>query len=345
MRSFIIFMLMLVALPLKAANVTAMAENLENPWAIAFMPDGRFLVSERIGRLSCHDGQGNSQMLEGLPPIRVRGQGGLLDVITARDFAQSKRIYFTYSEPVGQAGRTALATATVDCGRGLLQNVTKLYAQDEASSAGVHFGSRVVARDDGLLFLTIGDRGQRDLAQLPERSEGKIMLIDPKARTARVWSIGHRNPQGAGLDLENRLIAVEHGPQGGDEVNRPEDGLNYGWPLVTYGEEYGGGPIGLGASADGLEEPLFHWTPSIAPSGLMIYSGKMFPEWKGHMFTGSLKFDYISKLKPTGESYGNEERLFQDQYIRIRDIREAPDGSIWFIAEGEGRVYRWAKNP
>ncbi len=344
MPTLMMLMLLLLAMPAQGANVQVMADNLENPWALAFMPNGGFLVSERIGRLSCYDRQGNKQTLEGLPDIRVRGQGGLLDVITAKDFAQTKRIYFTYSEPVGQLGRTALAVAKLDCGAGMLRDVTKLYAQEEASGSNVHFGSRVVERDNGELLVTIGDRGQRHLAQDPQRSEGKIMLINPKSQRARVWSMGHRNPQGAGLDLEGKLVAGEHGPQGGDEVNRPKDGGNYGWPLVTYGEEYGGGRIGIGDAAEGLEQPMFHWTPSIAPSGLMIYSGKMFPQWRGHLFTGSLKYDYISKLTPQGTNYGEEMRLFEGEYIRIRDIREAPDGSIWFIAEGEGRIYRWAKD-
>ena len=251
----------------------------------------------------------------------------------------------------GGAG-TALAVARLEA-PGRLSNLRVIFRQAEGSSAGRHFGSRVVEAPDGTLFLTIGDRGERDRAQDIGSPNGKVIrvardgtippdnpFVGKEGAEPAVWSYGHRNPQGATLGPDGAVWTVEHGPKGGDEINRPAAGRNHGWPVISYGEEYSGGRIGRGTAAEGMEQPLHYWDPSIAPSGMMIYSGRLWPEWKGDIFVGSLKFDMISRLSGGADSLVEAERLFEGEFPRIRDVREAPDGSIWFLSEDEGAAYR-----
>jgi len=330
-------------------TVSPIATGLDEPWAVGFLPDGGVLITERDGQL-LHGADGVLSEVQGVPEVRARGQGGLLDVVVARDFATSGEIFLSYSEPRGGDAGTALAVARFDAAQATLSDVRVIFRQKFASRNGRHFGSRIVEAPDGRLFLTIGDRGEAEQAQDLNRHNGKVIRVardgsipadNPFASGGalpEIWSYGHRNPQGATLDLEGRLWTSAHGAQGGDEVNRPEAGKNYGWPVISYGREYSGGKIGVGTENSGMEQPLFYWDPSMAPSGMMIYSGKLFPEWQGDIFVGSLKFSYISRLD---EGRVEEaEQLFRDTFTRIRDVREGPDGAIWFLSVVDGTLYR-----
>lgn len=352
--------LLLLALPAAAqdvlrtqagqVSVQPIVTGLDTPWAVAPLPDGSFLITERDGDLLMGVPGSGISKIAGVPPVFNSGQGGLLDVVAARDFATSNEIFLTFSARNGRRGGTALAVARLDAAGKALRDLRIIFQMNAFSTQGRHFGSRVVEARDGTLFVTIGDRAKADLAQSLDVHNGKVIRVtrsggipsdNPFASgpAPEIWSYGHRNAQGAALDLSGRLWTVEHGAAGGDEVNRPEPGRNYGWPVISYGTHYSGGKIGIGTAADGMEQPAHYWDPSIAPSGMMIYSGKLWPAWKGDMFVGSLKFDYISRLE-LGANAKEVEQLFPDQFGRIRDIREAPDGSIWFISVGEGAIYR-----
>ncbi|NNU80462.1 PQQ-dependent sugar dehydrogenase [Halovulum dunhuangense] len=333
-------------------RVDRMIAGLNEPWAIGFLPGGGVLVTERAGRL-LHVRGGDAVPVAGVPQVAQLGQGGLLDVVIARDFAQSREIFLSFAEPAGGGARTALAVARMSQDGTALENLRVIFRMSESSGRGQHFGSRIVEARDGTLFLTIGDRGDADEAQNPRVHNGKVIRVardgsipgdNPFADGAQalpeIWSIGHRNPQGAALDAEGRLWTVAHGARGGDEVNRPEAGRNYGWPVISFGRHYTGLRIGVGSTRAGMEQPLFYWDPSIAPSGMMIYSGRLFPEWQGDVFVGALQYDTVVRLDVDGNRLSEGERLFADDYIRIRDVREAPDGAIWFLSVGDGAAYR-----
>jgi glucose/arabinose dehydrogenase len=340
-------------------EVTRMASGLEEPWSLAFLPDGSFLVTERDGRLR-HVAAGGGEGVEvlGLPPVFARGQGGLFDVLVPRDFAETGELLFSFAYPAGGgAGGTALAAARLEGDD--LRDFHVLWAMPEVSGEGRHFGGRLVEAADGTIFLTIGDRGtgpEGMEAQDPARREGKVVRLNRDGTVPadnpfadgpapEVYALGHRNPQGATLDPEGRLWVSAHGAQGGDEIDLVLPGVNYGWPVVTYGRDYDGSPIGEGTTKPGMEPPAHYWDPSIAPSGHMIYSGRLWPEWAGDHFIGSLKFDYIARMDPDTPGPGGwaEERLAAPETGRVRDVREAPDGSIWFLSVYEGAVYRIAR--
>ncbi len=333
-------------------SVTAELTGLDEPWAIAFFPDSGGLITERDGRLLLFNDDGQLTNVTGAPGVWASGQGGLLDVVVARDFAETGEIFLSYAKPVDGGAATAVAVATFRKDPARLENLRDIFVMNRPTGRGQHFGSRIVEAPDGTLWVTLGDRGDRGQAQNPMTHNGAIVRIardgsipadNPFAESGalpEIWSYGHRNPQGAALSPAGELWTVEHGAQGGDEINKPGKGLNYGWPTITYGWDYNGSTIGIGTEADGLEQPVFYWDPSIAPSGMMIYSGKMFPDWAGDIFVGSLKFSYISRLEQTGEGMREAEQLFRDDFIRIRDIREAPDGSIWFLSVGDGVAYQ-----
>ncbi len=323
-------------------KIEPIVEDLYAPWAVGILPDGDLLITERDGVL-IHFRNGKRQDVTGVPKVWANGQGGLLDVVVARDFAQSRKIYITYAEPRQGGAGTALGTARLSDDGSRITGFKVLYRQLYASKAGRHFGSRVVEAKDGFLYVTVGDRGDRPKAQSLEHHNGKVIRVNPNGG-GEIYSIGHRNPQGATLDLQGQLWTVAHGAKGGDEINKPERGKNYGWPVISYGIHYQGGKIGEGTHKEGMEQPKFYWDPSIAPSGMMIYSGKLWPEWRGDIFVGSLKFDMISRLERKGDRITSEERLFTKKYDRIRDIREAPDGSIYFLAVGDGALYRMTPN-
>ena len=334
-------------------DVTRIATGLEEPWGLAFLPGGGFLITERDGRLLHFTARGQRNTVSGIPSVRAKGQGGLLDVVAARDFATTREIFLTYSKKVSGGLGTALAVARLNDDARRLENLRVLFQMDRGSSGGRHFGSRVVEAGDGTLFVTIGERGDPDKAQDLLYHHGKVVRVmrngavpesNPFVATGnalpQIWSYGHRNAQGAALDSSGQFWVVEHGPQGGDEVNLVRAGRNYGWPVIGYGTHYSGARVGVGTHKDGMEQPAFYWDPSIAPSGMMIYSGKLWPDWRGDFFVGSLKFDHIARLDRQGDRLVAGEQLSSPETGRVRDIREAPDGSIWFLSVENGAVYR-----
>jgi aldose sugar dehydrogenase len=334
-------------------EIVRMADGLDEPWGLAFLPDGQFLVTERKGRLTIYAPGGGAARadLSGLPAVADVGQGGLLDVMIPRDFATSREIFLSYAVPQGDGEGTALGVGRLSGDDAALQDFRLLFQMKPGSSGGRHFGSRIVEASDGTIFLTIGERGAGMPAQDLARHEGSVVHLNrdgspvpgspfgPKA-LPELYSKGHRNPQGATLDAAGQLWVVEHGAQGGDELNRVEAGRNYGWPVISYGKDYDDSKIGIGTAAAGLEQPVHYWDPSIAPSGLLIHSGRMFPAWQGDIFTGSLKFDYIARLDPD-RGYA-EDRIAAPETGRVRDVREGPDGAVWFLSVTDGAVYRMA---
>lgn len=334
-------------------EIRRIADGLDTPWSLAFLPDGSLLITERVGRL-LRLNEGAAQEIAGLPEVAALGQGGLLDVMVAADFAQSREIWLTW------AGRTGEGLATM-AGRGrlsedfsALEGFETLFT-GESLPASRHFGARLAEAADGSVFVTLGDRGtgpRGQEAQDGALSVGSVVHLNSDGSPATVregwregiWSIGHRNIQGAAMMADGGLLIVEHGAKGGDEINLAEEGRNYGWPVISYGVNYNGRKIGAGTHAEGMEQPLHYWDPSIAPSGLMVYSGALVPEWRGDVFTGSLKSDFISRLDPEAEAETGwaEERIASDETLRVRDIREGPDGAIWFLSEDHGALYRMA---
>lgn len=340
------------------------ATGLTNPWAVAFLPGGQFLVTERPGRMRVVSATGQlGTPLAGVPLVAAGGQGGLLDVVTDSDFARNRRIYFCFSEPStgGTSGNsTALARATLSADASSLQDVRVIFSQRPKVQSSLHFGCRIVQTTDGNLFLTLGERYQRkEDAQKLDNHHGKVIRITPDGAVPsdnpfakrpgalpEIWSYGHRNPQGATLGPDGKLWIHEHGPQGGDEINLPEPGRNYGWPVVTYGENYGGGTVGEGTAKVGMEQPLHHWTPSIAPSGMAFLTSTRYgTAWQGSLFVGSLKFGTLHRLEVAGDKVQREEKLLQGNGERIRDVRQGPDGLLYMVTDSpQGRLLRLQPN-
>ena len=335
-------------------TVTRMASGLDIPWSIGFLPDGSILVTERGGRL-LRLADGAATPVAGVSAVWAQGQGGLFDVVPARDFAQTRTLFLSFAEPRQGGAGTALAAGRLSPDATRLEDVAVIFRQAEASTSGQHFGGRVVEARDGTLFLTIGDRGERDAAQDLGSHRGKVIrlardgavpsdnpFVGRAGARPEIWSYGHRNDQGAALGLDGALWTVMHGPRGGDAVHRPQAGRNYGWPVVSYGAEYATRrPVGA-RSVPGVEQPLHYWTPSIAPSGLAVCSGRLFPAWRGQLLVGGLQSHAISRLEGDASGVRERERLLEGRHLRIRDVREAPDGAIWFASEGEGALYRVA---
>ncbi|WP_287952572.1 PQQ-dependent sugar dehydrogenase [Diaphorobacter sp.] len=341
------------------ASAEVVASGLSHPWGLAFLPGGRFLVTERPGRLRVVEADGRlGPPLAGLPQMAAGGQGGLLDVITDADFARNRRIFFCYSEPAPKGGgnSTALASATLAPDAAALQDMKVLFSQRPKVASQLHFGCRIVQAPDGHLFLTLGERyGRKENAQRLDNHLGKVVCIAPTGGAApgnplagragalpEIWSWGHRNPQGAAWGPDGRLWIHEHGAQGGDEINRPEAGRNYGWPVITYGENYGGGKIGEGTAKDGMEQPLHYWVPSIAPSGMaFLTSDRYGAAWKGRLFVGSLKFARLHRLELQGAQVVRDEYLLDHLGARIRDVRQGPDGWLYLLTDSpDGQLLR-----
>ncbi len=333
-----------------ALVVEPVVEGLDQPWAVGFLPGGGLLITERAGEL-LHVKDGTRTSVAGLPDIADDGQGGLLDVLVPRDFEQSREIFLSYAKPQGRHAGTALMRARLSEDASVLENVVIIFEMARGSNTSRHFGSRIVEARDGTLFLTIGDRGDRPSAQDLSRQNGSVVrvtrdgdipasnpFVGVDGAAWDIWSYGHRNPQGAALDLSGNLLVVEHGARGGDEINRVEKGANYGWPVIAYGRHYTGGRIGEGTEKEGMEQPAFVWDPSMAPSGMMVYSGALWPEWRGDIFVGSLKFDHIARLD--GSPLFEREQITSDETLRVRDVREGPDGAIWFLSVGNGALYK-----
>lgn len=327
------------------------ADGFVDPWGFAFLPSGGLLVTEKAGVLWHIAANGERTELRGLPNIRERGQGGLLDVLVPRDFAETREIFLSYAKPQRGGVGTALFRALWPEGRGRLIEGRVLFELEPGSSGGRHFGSRIVEGRDGSLFLTIGDRGDRPSAQDLSRQNGSIIRINrdgsipadnPFAGRSdaapEIWSYGHRNPQGAALAPDGTLWAVEHGARGGDEINLIQRGVNYGWPVISYGRHYSGLKIGEGTQKEGMAQPEFYWDPSIAPSGMAFHGGASVPEWRGAILVGSLKFDHIAVL--AGTPLKEIAKISLPETERVRDVREGSDGQIYFLSEPRGTIYR-----
>jgi aldose sugar dehydrogenase len=335
-------------------KVVTVAKGLENPWSLAFLPDGRMLVTERPGRLRIVSKSGQvGPPVGGVPKVYANGQGGLLDVILDRRYARNRTIYLSYAEPGEAGGGTAVARAVLSGNR--LSALKVIFRQQPKSSGGRHFGSRLVHSKDGKLFITVGERGQRSRAQDFMVNRGQVIRINtdgsiPKSNPfigrkgyrPEIWSVGHRNPQGAALHpITGALWIHEHGARGGDEINIPLAGRNYGWPVIAYGRHYWGTTIGEGTRKVGMEQPIHYWDPSIAPSGMAFYTGSKYPHWKGNLFIGSLKFGILSRLILNGTKIVKEERLLKGLGERIRDVRQGPDGHLYLVTDStEGRILR-----
>ncbi|MCG6121382.1 MAG: PQQ-dependent sugar dehydrogenase [Microvirga sp.] len=338
-------------------NVETLASGLEHPWGLAFLPDGAMLVTERAGRLRVVTPDGAlSQPISGTPAVAASGQGGLLDVALDPDFADNGLIYLAFAEARDGGAALAVARGRLDAEGLALRDAEMIFRQEPAVAGGRHFGGRLAFAPDGALFVTAGDRGDRsDDAQEPANHIGAVMRIDPDGSVpagnpgesregwaAEIWSIGHRNIQGAAINpATGELWTVEHGARGGDEINIPEAGLNYGWPVISFGRHYSGGAIGEGTSRPDMEQPVYYWDPSIAPSGLTFYEGDAFPEWRGDVFVGALAGQHLARLSVDGSAIVGEERLLADLGERIRDVRTGPDGLIYLLTDNpDGRILR-----
>ncbi|KUF11699.1 hypothetical protein AVJ23_07735 [Pseudoponticoccus marisrubri] len=335
-------------------RATEVVRGLDTPWAFDFLPDGTILVTERGGRLLALGAGAAPVELSGLPRIRVDGQGGLLDIMVPRDFDQSRELFFTYAKRQGLRGSgTAVYRAELSEDGTRLQNGRTIFEIARGTGGGFHFGARLVEARDGTLFVTIGDRGDAPKAQDLSMHNGSVLritrdgdalsdnpFVGQDGARPEIWSYGHRNAQGAALDPQGRLWVAEHGARGGDEVNLVERGVNYGWPVISYGVNYDGSKIGEGTARDGMAQPVHYWDPSIAPSGMAFYTGAVVPDWQGDAFVGSLKFDYISRL--SGDPLREVERIEGPETQRVRDVMQGPDGALWFLSVGQGALYRLA---
>ena len=354
-----------LALPAQAqaeaeVKVETVAEGLEHPWGLAFLPDGAMLVTERPGRLRVVRKGVLSEPVAGMPEVSARGQGGLLDLALDADFASNRTMFFSFSEPRPEGGNgTSVARARLSADGSALEDVKVIFRQQPAIQSDAHFGGRIAFAPDGNLFVTLGERyTMRDSAQDLGTDLGKVIRITKDGAPApgnpfigeegalpELWSIGHRNAQGAAIEPSTGLLwTVEHGAQGGDEINRPEAGKNYGWPVISFGKDYDDSKIGEGTEKEGMEQPLHYWDPSIAPSGMAFYEGAMFPQWKGDLLIGALKGQKLVRLDVEGGRIVGEEAMLTDFGERIRDVRVGPDGAVYLLTDNpRGRVLRMAK--
>jgi glucose/arabinose dehydrogenase len=343
-----------------AFQVTEIASGFKNPWAIAFLPDGRMLVTEKpTGSLYIVTPQGaKSPPVEGLPPVDGRGQGGLLDVESGPDYARSQLIYWTYYEPREGGNGLAVARARlVEGDKPRVEGVQVIFRMQPTLESTLHAGGRLVFTPDGKLFVTLGERSileGRVQARDLKSHFGKVVRINPDGSVPQdnpfvgregarpeIWSSGHRNVLSAALDGQQRLWVVEMGPRGGDELNLPEAGKDYGWPTIGYGEEYSGAPIHESPQAAGLEQPVYYWDPVISPSGMTIYSGDLFPEWRDNVFIGGLSSQALVRLVMKEDRVVGEERLLEEQKARIREVVQGPEGALYLLTDDtNGRLLK-----
>jgi glucose/arabinose dehydrogenase len=344
-----------------AFDVTVVTKGLEHPWAVEPLPGGDLLVTEKPGRMRIVSAKGQlGRPIAGLPKVDARDQGGLLDVALSPKFESDRTIFWSYSEPREDGNATSVARGVLSSDRSRLEQVRVIFRAQPTYDGTKHFGSRLVFGRDGMLFVTLGDRSDtpmRPQAQRLDSHMGKILRITTDGQAPKdnpfvgkpnalpeIWSVGHRNIQAAGLDGEGRLWEVEHGTNGGDELNRIEKGKNYGWPLQAYGEEYAGTPIqGAATVREEFEQPVYYWDPVIAPSGLQFYTGDAFPEWKGDLFVGALREQRLVRVELEGNRVKGEEHLLKDRNQRVRDVRQGPDGALYVVTDKEnGELWRVA---
>ncbi|MBA2409206.1 MAG: PQQ-dependent sugar dehydrogenase [Gammaproteobacteria bacterium] len=338
-------------------QTSVVADGLEHPWGLEFLPDGRMLVTERPGRLRIVDNDGTvSEPLGGVPEVYTSSQGGLLDVALSPAFESDRLIYLSFSEPDGDVAGTAVARGKLS--RNGLRNVEVIWRQTPKINSSNHWGSRIAFAPDGTLFVTTGDRYdlRQDVQDL-STTIGKVIrinadgtipqdnpFVDRPGTKPEIWSYGHRNLQGAAIHPEtDQLWTLEHGAMGGDELNHPKAGLNYGWPVITYGVDYTGVKIGEGVAKKGMEQPVYFWDPVIAPSGALFYTGTRFPDWRGDLFVGSLAESVLVRLDMQGGRVASETRFLEDVGERVRDVRQGPDGLVYVITdESDGKIIKLA---
>ncbi|MFT4160442.1 PQQ-dependent sugar dehydrogenase [Shinella sp.] len=337
-------------------SVETVATGLRNPWSVEVLPDGAYIVSEKGGTLRLIRDGHISAPISGVPEVATNGQGGLLDIALAPDFAASRTLFLTYSARGNGGIGTAVARARLSDDGTKLEDTTRIFLMNRLTGRGEHFGSRIAIARDGSLFFGIGDRGDGARAQDPRDHAGSILHINPDGSPfagnpfrgsseglAEIWSKGHRNPQGLTIDpKDGTLLSAEHGARGGDEINNPQPGRNYGWPLVSYGRHYSGAEFDLGSSAAGYEQPLYYWDPSIAPGAIAVYRGAMFPEWDGNLIVAALKYQLVARLeRDDSGAIVAEERMLAGEYGRIRDVVVAPDGALLLLTDdADGALLR-----
>ena len=342
-----------------AYDVVVLAKGLEHPWAVEPLPDGDLLVTEKPGRMRIVTAKGEKgQPITGVLPVDARGQGGLLDVALSPNFASDRTIYWSYSEPRNGGNATSVARGVLSPDRKGLGEVKVIFRAMPTYDGTKHYGSRLAFGPDGMLYVTLGERSDKQMrpqAQQLNSHMGKILRITPDGSVPKdnpfvgqaearpeIWSLGHRNVQAAAFDPEGRLWDIEHGTNGGDELNRIEKGKNYGWPVQAYGEEYSGTPIAGAATArEGTEQPVYYWDPVIAPSGAQFYTGEAFPAWKGSLFVGGMKDTKLVRLTLKDDRVTGEEHLLSDRGQRVRDVRQGPDGALYVVTDQEnGELWR-----
>ena len=332
-------------------GIDTLADNLKNPWGIAFLPDGRILVTERAGQiLIFQDGKQLDQTIE-IPDVFVHGQGGLMDVKLHPDYKNNGWIYLSYAKKGEGGGGTVIARTKLEGNQ--LKNFEELFSAQPLSESGVHFGSRIVFDGNGHIFFSSGERGTKENSQTLSNHLGKILRLHEDGRVPddnpfvntegakpEIWSYGHRNPQGLVYDASTKTLwDVEHGPRGGDELNKVEKGKNYGWPEITYGINYDGTPITDKTEQEGMEQPATYWVPSIAPCGMMQIKGNRYSEWKNSLLIGALALKHIARVELKDGKYVSQERLL-DQMARVRAVEEGPDGHIYAATEGPGMLLK-----
>jgi glucose/arabinose dehydrogenase len=330
-----------------AYRVVRVVEGLDHPWGMAFLPDGRMLITERSGHLRIvRAGQLVREPVAGVPEVHARGQGGLLDVALHPDFARNHLVYLSYSKPGPRGATTAVIRGRFDGAR--LADVEEIFEADAWRSGGPHYGSRLAFDRNGFLFITVGERGQMQKAQELSNHHGKHIRLHDDGRVPsdnpfvgrtgarpEIWTYGNRNPQGLAIHPGTGAVySVEHGARGGDELNLIEPGRNYGWPVITWGINYDGRKISDHAEMEGMEQPLHYWVPSIATSGLAIYDGDRFPRWRGDFFVGGLAGEHLARLRFDGRRRIEHERLLEG-YGRIRDVRVGPDGLLYVLVDDD----------